>query len=663
MQTESYELDFDGRELKQLIHRPTGRIWVNGGGNLCSWGLVRGEDLEWSDSGPAHTDLSVREDKGLLSWTLKLTNHSDTFIGSVIFPKLTGLTLDYVDSFTWPFAAGGFVHFENLHDGDTLELTYPVYASMQWMDAFSSRDEMGFYFAAHDPHPHFKYLIAGKENGSRRFAIEWHGVMIKPGETFEFPPVVMAVHDRFWYGGADIYREWIRPHLQQRRIPEWFAKDPTSYCAAMKEQGRPKPDHQFNELPAMARAIRKSDGKVLHCIGYHEDGFDTNYPRYYAGESMGGDAALKEGAEGLRSEGVELSFYTNGRIMDSTWPDKEEIHRLSVKRPRWSTERMARMWDNMVAPNHNSWDPRGSYEPRAVDWNRDGQGVTEWWGRIFAACCPGTTRWRELLTERITGLARDFGAMVFQMDQVCGCWGMACFDETHEHERPSLAWAAYRPFIRELRRQLDEINPDICLWTEGMNDLLGESYDCLQFAQGFNTLFKGVGYWDPEVFHYTLPEFIAKSGNLAPDDVDALNLTFVRKGYFFYDATPDPDWSARCSPLVRSYHKFLMDVRHEYWDVITYGIIIAPDRAWPSRLIVFIYEYGSRVVLLAVPRFGSKADPDKTVQYDVPLPKRFQNWIIKEQKAFQAIDAPAVLKEGRILWTGDGPLVLELAKG
>lgn len=660
MKTDNYDLDFDGRRLNRMTHRPTGRVWVRDGGELCKWGVVRGDELDWSGRGGVQPEISVREESGQLVWTLRLANNTDAPVGSAVFPDLTGVALNNGDRFTWPFAAGGLVPFDALGADEVLELTYPVYASMQWMDAFGA-DGAGFYFAAHDPHPHFKYLMAGKQNGAGSFAIEWHGVMIMPGETFEFPPVVMAVHDRSWYGGADIYRSWIKPLLRQRRIPEWYVREPTSYCSAMKEQGKTSPIHPFSELPEMARTIRKSGGRVLHCIGYHEDGFDTNYPKYYAGESMGGDDGLRKGADGLRREGVDLSFYTNGRIMDSTWEDKAEMHRLSVKRPKWSTDRMSRMWDNMVAPDHNSWDPRGSYEPRPVEWNRDGQGVTEWWGRIFAACCPGSERWREILMERITGLARDYGARVFQMDQVCGCWGMACFDDHHDHERPSLAWAEYRPFIAGLRRRLDAINPEICLWTEGMNDLLGESYDCLQFAQGFTTLFKNKCLWTPDVFHYTLPEFMAKSGNLMPGDADGLNLTFVRKGYFFYDATPDPDWAGRCSPGFLEYHRFLMDVRREFWDVIAYGAVVAPDQPVADDRVVFIYEYGSRVLLLAVPAYGSNAEPDRSISYHVPLPNRFRNWIIREQRVFMDTGARAAVDEGCVKWYGAGPLAVELA--
>lgn len=657
-----------GTRLESLIDPVTGQAWLDGGTELVELGMVRGDAIDWTGDPRVVVDVRVEADteaEGRLILRLAVSNRAEDPIGSVVFPRLAGLHPGTGARLTWPFCAGSLLPFDRIDEGEVLELTYPAYASMQWLDLYRP-DGRGLYLGAHDPEPHFKYLMAGRQNGRAMLAFEWHGVMIRPGETLVFPPVILAFHGRFWQGGADIYRDWIADHLVRRPIPEWFAKDPTTYCTSLKAQDAPKPRRMFADLPAMARDIRKSRGRILHAIGYHENGFDTDYPQYYPGACMGGPDALRKGAEGMRAEGVELSFYTNGRIMDSTWPDPDEIHQLSVKRPKWSRDRMARMWDGMVRPDHNSWDPRGSFEPRDAAWNVDGHGVTENWGHTFAACCPGSPRWREILTERLVSLAKEFGAKVFQMDQVAGCWGLACFDETHghEHERPSLAWSRYRDFIRELRLHLSRVDPAICLWTEGINDLLGESYDCNQFSSGFSTLLKGKGRWHPELFFYTFPEFMAYSHDIRPDDLALLHLTFATKGHFFYANHDDTAWADRCSPRFLDYHHFLLEVRSRVWDVVAYGRLLLPAIPWPEEVQAFAYEYEGRVVLLATPPSDSGATLDAPWAYELALPDGLEHCTILWQERFRGEDDPPARLDGGVLgWRGVGALAVELKRG
>lgn len=669
MRIGNYDLDFVGNCLTSVKHEDV--AWIKDATNrLIRCGLVEGDQLCWDEdvtlainqsadeSSRLKAELNVEEHDGHLVLNLALTNQTQMPIGSVEFPCLGGIQIPKGTRMTWPLMAGAEIELEELAPDETLQMGYPVYASMQWLDMYRT-DGRGLYLGMHDAAPHTKFLHAGRKGGSGWMSCEWFGVMIQPGERFVFPPVVLATHDRAWYGAADIYRQWVMPQIKRWQAPRWIADEPTTVLTVLKESRAPEPTLTFADLPHLAECARQAGAYTLHLVGYMEDGHDTDYPQFVPGECMGGSEGLSDAGRKVRDASVELAFYSNGRLMDSTWSDQEQIYAFAVKRSLWIFERILGMWDHMIRPEETTWDPRSCFVTENPSWNHDGRGATEgWWADIFAVCCPGSKPWRETLTGYLESLAKNYHPKLLQIDQVCGCWSWPCMDESHDHHRPSLAWACYRPFIRTLRERLRAINPDLAVWSEGVNDLLGESFDALQTNSHFKGLLRGHGRWEPALYQYTCPGQLMLANSMNNQSYEELNLILVSRGFFFLGHQSFLTWDENANEPFNRYLTFALNLRKKYADIYTDGQLLALDEPAPIGLHVMVHALGHQRLLIASPSVELKCMPDQSYEFDLPHYDCLSDTKLVTQDKFNDDDADAQIFDGRIRWQGRGVLCL-----
>lgn len=595
------------RGVLRSLSGPDGREWVARPAPLLSvaleeWRPVTTASWQWEEEGlrlrgrgdGVRITLAFARAAQGVAMTPTLTAERRPVTGLAI--SIGGLACPEAATFTWPLGAGALAPAAALSPGTKATLTYPVYASMAWLGLFTPKT--GLYLGAHDPMPYLKALHIGREEEGLFLSIEYLGLSLEPGRTLTLPPAVIAAHQGDWHEGARIYRSWALSRLDHEEPPAWYAQAGAHNTFVMKSQGAPEPRWRFSDLPRLGEEAAEVGVDVVHIAGYMEGGHDTGYPDYVPGPSLGGEEGLARAAQELHASGRRLCLYTNGRIVDPDATCKPDLPAWSVKWPPGARQWYRAMWDRMVRPGERSWDPR-SIEPGAPStWNaRDagGMAVEECWPKPMAALCPSVPEWRELFISRLEWLSRAFSPDCFQVDQVCGCFALPCGDERHEHPHPSLAWSWYEPFMRELRRRLRRINPEVALWTEGVNDILGQPFDCLQATLAFTTLLPEGADWAPPLFRYTLPEYMVMIGDL--DELYQTLWTFV-SGCFYHFHIPDfPGLSTR----LRRIGRFCVAHRRRLWEVFTGGEVLPEPAVSQPGLRCMAWRLGERLVITGAP--------------------------------------------------------------
>jgi len=559
------------------------------------------------------------------------------------------------DSITWPFSAGAVIPVRRFPPDRTLELTYPVYASMQWVDVFSAG--RGFYAATHDPEPWFKHMRVRVEGREKEpFVVlefiytdlEWPS-----GREWVSPPLVLAAHEGDWTAGAKIYRDWADSWLQREPVPEWLRRTPGHNMISFPHGGGRVP---FRKLPDLAEQSRSLGLNGIHVADWMRERFDTFYPDFRADPALGGKNALRKAVRDLEREDIWTCLYTNGRILDVAGPYGKHAFDWAVKLTPEVRKRFHDMWDRTQDRSLGGWDPEPTMRDEPEPFNRDGSAAQEWWGRTFVACCPTDPGWKELWLSRLEDVAKSFGSRMIQVDQVCGCWGLPCYDEKHPHLSPALTWSGYKEFTRRMRERARAANPDVTLWTEGTNDLLGQSFDGVQVSLGFDSLLAGLGEWDPRIFKYTFPEYLMVSGDLQDDDLYAIVWSMVLGGHSHF-FIPDPK---SLDPKARKWIRYATRVRSRYWKELTSNDVSVPEIRRDRSVRALLYSTGKRMLLVGAP-LGGKRTPDREFECEIHLPYmvervRRAEWIDGDFPAEVRVRRHAVEVKGR------GPFAILMTK-
>jgi hypothetical protein len=229
--------------------------------------------------------------------------------------------------------------------------------------------------------------------------------------------------------------------------------------------------------------------------------------------------------------------------------------------------------------------------------------------------CPTVPGWRALWLSRMREVMGQLHPAMFQVDQVCGCWGMPCYDQRHPHDCPALAWRGYKEFTRAMRARAKEANPEAALWSEGVNDILGQAFDGLQAQLGFESLLAGLGEWEPRLFKYTFPEYILVTGDLDGLDSFALSWAIITGGHFHF-FIPEPE---QLDTGARRRVRFAARARSRYWREFTSAEVFVPEVSGDSGVKTLGYRSGRRWLLVGAP-LEPRAEPDRPFRVSVKLP-------------------------------------------
>jgi hypothetical protein len=205
-----------------------------------------------------------------------------------------------------------------------------------------------------------------------------------------------------------------------------------------------------------------------------------------------------------------------------------------------------------------------------------------------------------------------------------------------------------------MRERARHIDPEIAFWSEGVNDILGQSFDGLQAGLGFDALLAGLGEWDPRIFKCTFPEFVLVTGDLSGETGrNALAWAIITGGHYHF-FVPDP---RQLDPTSRRWIRFAAKVRSRYWQAFTSTDVSAPEVDGDAGVRVLRYVHGKRTLIVGAP-LARAAKVDREFQATLRVPDAAR--IIRSDWLFDADSARTRLRGDRLTVAGRGPFAVSM---
>lgn len=249
---------------------------------------------------------------------------------------------------------------------------YPGGMAMPWIDLYHVSGDKGLYVGNHDPEPRQSLVWAeltpcttyGGPDGDGQYwpdpvrtdgepvgmSLSWNSIpFIKPGASWQGPPVVLHFHEGTWWAAAEYYRSWFdatiadgKPAINHQR--SWLATEDAWQSTIISY-----PDgtigYRFRDLPEMARQARAAGITVLQIDGWDIGGIDRDYPQYSPDPRLGTADELRDALAECRRLGVYVMLFSNLQWVnvETDWY-AEELHRYTVRDP-YGNERGGMGWE------------------------------------------------------------------------------------------------------------------------------------------------------------------------------------------------------------------------------------------------------------------------------------------------------------------------------
>jgi hypothetical protein len=447
-------------------------------------------DFEVGELGARVTANVALAPDGAAHFTATVRNDSNRTITAFELPVVFGVcpaadpkALTLVD----PYTCARIVRDALSSSG--CQATHPGRACMGWLDL--SGEQGGIYLATHDPSATGTRLMALPAPGPSFDASLTKEIVVKPGETWECPEAVLAVHEGDWHASADRYREWARSWMKPPDLPEWIRRA-DGWVLMGVQNGIP-----FWRIPDIYRAAEWMGIDYLHVQGEGIDNmwFDEEGNRHshalsylYPSPRFGTPDDLKAAVRTIHDRGGHVMFY----FLYERWTPSHSIS------------------DNFGTGTRA--DVPAPYLPPGLDFYYDNALVerpgteppTEHPFMAHRIMCLGSPGWQEWMRHwAIDVYAKEYGADGFYWDVMGRNGPFRCFNERHGHAGQN-EWAAGSAKVLEtVTREGRAINPDYAAAIEGCSDILGE-------WNGFHLMSGGTR--NPNVFRYTFPEYLCVDG-------------------------------------------------------------------------------------------------------------------------------------------------------
>ncbi|NLS93848.1 MAG: hypothetical protein GXX96_16930 [Planctomycetaceae bacterium] len=304
----------------------------------------------------------------------------------------------------------------------------------------------GFYVWAEDPNGRYKRLVVERDRDGWELSFITENDAPFDGKTScESVPWHVNVYEGDWRVPARRYRDWavtqFCPVPIEEQRPEWIRDIRVMVILGM----------DLKQLDLLATRLDPAQ-TVLYVPSWRAAGYDRDYPTY--------DRPL-EGLKPFIARAHELGFrvmlHVNYFGVDPKNPLYEQFEPFQVRNCFGSHERQWWLWT------------RAEPEIR------------------FAYINPALKAWRDLFTERMVKLCRDYDVDALHLDQTL------CIDNDHNGRIDGLSMLEGN---LALHRQLREALPDVALSGEGLNEV---TYRHEAFAQrhAFG-ISHSEGTWDRE---------------------------------------------------------------------------------------------------------------------------------------------------------------------
>lgn len=522
---------YNRRTCREYVYTP-GPLWkmiVRQGERTEIPVFSRGQRFEVSARGESRAELCYRglacegrtlgvefrllfEMDGMgLSVSAEITNNDDLEVmelGVTAASGIRSLSGDPArDAIAWPNDLGrrladpaesdlskfmGFRKYERHDQFHTdMDLLYPGPASMQWFDLYN--DGEGLYVASHDTSHQTVCLHAERDVKSGTLSL---GIIrypfLKKGEAWKSAPVVYAAHAGDWHAGAGMYRAWMeQTGWKAPENPAWV-KDFTGWLRVILKQHHCEINWDYSRIPALFDEVQAAGMNTIFLLGWERGGFARLWPDYVADDRMGGEAGLRKAIEYVHAKGGKVLMFLSYVLIDH---DSEYY-----KTGGGGKVVMKSLWGQEI-PFSETYCGEGTWRKIANP------------AMPMYLACPSAPEWQRKMAES-AGYILDLGADGVLYD-IGGITPFFCFDKSHPHEKPSMAFATKDANYAGLRESIKARSADNAILMEHNVDIFARHMD---ISQGASTV--PAPNHLLEMYRYTFPEAVMTNRECGEDEED-----------------------------------------------------------------------------------------------------------------------------------------------
>jgi hypothetical protein len=459
------------------------------------------------------------QDEDIIS-SYELTNNSDVDVMEINFPMIKGvksISKDYANDSIYIPKGSGYVicnpHDVNYSDlvnirkyeGPEREHTnfyaaYPGDAAMQWYELDGDRG--GLYMASYDTTWQTTLLALEKDTKSGLLSFGFIKYpFLKKGMSEKSMDFHVSLHEKDWHYGAKKYRKWANATWWTKpESPEWM-KEFNGWLRIIMKNQYGAMNFKYEDMERLYKQTDETHMNTLFVLGWIPGGFSKKWPEFVADDDLGGEAEFKKQIEAIHKKGGKVFAFVSYFIID---PDtdyyKETGHKIALKN----------VWGREVLFSETYYD-EGTWR-KIINGNKP-----------MIAMCPSTPEWQQKMLE-VADSALSYGVDGVLYD-IGGSLPHACHDESHPHEKPTLAFATKDKNYRELRENIKKANPNAVIAMENSVDIFGQYMDLAQptgscnYEFWHNTKAGGSGAF-PEMYRYTFPEHAVTNRDNGHDEVN-----------------------------------------------------------------------------------------------------------------------------------------------
>lgn len=467
------------------------------------------------------------------------------------------------DTLTWPYDLGrkvenpaysdlstfsGFRKYER-HDQNHTDMDniYPGRLGMQWYDLFCSRE--GIYVGMHNAS--YQTISLHIERDVKDNVLRLGGIFfpfLKQNESWESEPLVYNVHEGDWHAGAKMYRQWLETSGWRAPNQPEYIKRFKGWLRVILKQHHGELNWDFHDIPRLYDEAAQAGLDTLFIAGWTRGGFARMWPDYIVDDRMGGTEVLKEGINYIHKKGGHIFMFISYLLIDR----KSEFY-LSG---RGKQATIKSYWDEEI-PFSETYCGEGTYRkignpPMPMYY-----------------VCPGSDIWHEKMKETCR-YVMELGADGIMFD-LGGHPAYFCFDEHHDHEKPSQSFASKQKRYRELHELVRSYGDDRVTMMEDNIDIFAQHMD---ISQGTRT--RPMPDFMLELYRYTLPECIMTNRECGQDED---NYLLYANYSFIYGLRFDMTIYRCCGslsdiPNYAAYLKKINEIREKYAKYLLMGHFI-----------------------------------------------------------------------------------------
>ncbi len=308
----------------------------------------------------------LRAVEGRLEFSLDIENSSELPLAEVFFGIVGGNNgvINRQDSESLVpgvfsnLAPGIFHGFAGGYGGGNLGIRYSaqgfLYGGfnlvMGWTDFYNPKEQVGIYYAYHDPEPRLagiyfelrpftKTAVIGDEWPTPAdvpagepigLTMGWLNFPYAKKGTSHFGPVALQVHPGDWRQGSAIYRRWYDQHFQVRRPATWLRQE-MAWQSVIVSNCEDEVLYWFKDWPRLAADAKKYNVTTFEILGWNVGGIDRGYPQYTPDPRLGTREEFRQALAEIRRIGVHPLLFANIQVADTALPlFREKLHRYAV---------------------------------------------------------------------------------------------------------------------------------------------------------------------------------------------------------------------------------------------------------------------------------------------------------------------------------------------